>query len=42
VRAHAHYVTAREGGLGAVRELADIILAAQGWADVADAPGAAA
>ncbi len=29
VRAHAHYVTRREGGTGAVRELADIILAAQ-------------
>ena len=30
VRAHAHYVTTRDGGAGAVRELADIILAAQG------------
>jgi 3-deoxy-D-manno-octulosonate 8-phosphate phosphatase (KDO 8-P phosphatase) len=30
VRARAHYVTAREGGSGAVRELADLILAAQG------------
>jgi 3-deoxy-D-manno-octulosonate 8-phosphate phosphatase (KDO 8-P phosphatase) len=30
VRAHAHYVTARDGGMGAVRELADLILAAQG------------
>jgi 3-deoxy-D-manno-octulosonate 8-phosphate phosphatase (KDO 8-P phosphatase) len=29
VRAHAHYVTSREGGCGAVRELADIILAAR-------------
>ena len=29
VRAHAHYVTARDGGSGAVRELADIILTAQ-------------
>jgi len=29
VRAHAHYVTSREGGSGAVREVADIILAAQ-------------
>jgi len=29
VRAHAHYVTRREGGSGAVRELADLILAAQ-------------
>lgn len=30
VRAHAHYVTARDGGSGAVRELADLLLAAQG------------
>jgi 3-deoxy-D-manno-octulosonate 8-phosphate phosphatase (KDO 8-P phosphatase) len=30
VREHAHYVTARDGGAGAVRELADFILAAQG------------
>ena len=30
VRAHAHYVTTREGGHGAVRELAELILAAQG------------
>ena len=30
VRAHAHYVTSREGGSGAVRELADMILTAQG------------
>lgn len=30
VREHAHYVTAREGGQGAVRELAELILAAQG------------
>ena len=30
VRAHAHYVTVRDGGMGAVRELADLILAAQG------------
>ena len=33
VRARAHYVTTREGGRGAVRELADIILAAQGHGD---------
>ena len=43
VRAHAHYVTARDGGSGAVRELADLILAAQGHDDgasvvPADAP----
>ena len=30
VRAHAHLVTTREGGSGAVRELADLLLAAQG------------
>jgi 3-deoxy-D-manno-octulosonate 8-phosphate phosphatase (KDO 8-P phosphatase) len=30
VRAHAHYVTERDGGHGAVRELAELILAAQG------------
>jgi 3-deoxy-D-manno-octulosonate 8-phosphate phosphatase (KDO 8-P phosphatase) len=30
VREHAHYVTAREAGSGAVRELAELILAAQG------------
>jgi 3-deoxy-D-manno-octulosonate 8-phosphate phosphatase (KDO 8-P phosphatase) len=30
VREHAHYVTARDGGGGAVRELAELILAAQG------------
>jgi 3-deoxy-D-manno-octulosonate 8-phosphate phosphatase (KDO 8-P phosphatase) len=30
VREHAHYVTAREGGAGAVRELVELILAAQG------------
>jgi 3-deoxy-D-manno-octulosonate 8-phosphate phosphatase (KDO 8-P phosphatase) len=30
VREHAHYITAREGGAGAVRELAELILAAQG------------
>ncbi|MHB8496220.1 MAG: KdsC family phosphatase [Casimicrobiaceae bacterium] len=29
VRAHVHYVTSREGGTGAVRELADLILDAQ-------------
>ena len=30
VREHAHYVTSRDGGAGAVRELAELILAAQG------------
>jgi len=40
VRAHAHHVTARDGGSGAVREIADIILAAQGCDDVE--PGVAA
>ena len=32
VREHAHYITDREGGSGAVRELAELILAAQGKA----------
>jgi len=42
VRAHAHYVTARDGGSGAVRELSDIILAAQaGDALAATAPALA-
>lgn len=30
VRAHAHIVTEREGGAGAVREVAELLLAAQG------------
>jgi 3-deoxy-D-manno-octulosonate 8-phosphate phosphatase (KDO 8-P phosphatase) len=30
VREHAQYVTTRDGGAGAVREVADLILAAQG------------
>ena len=30
VREHAHYVTSREGGHGAVRELAELLLAARG------------
>ncbi len=30
VREHAHYITSRDGGAGAVRELAELILAAQG------------
>jgi 3-deoxy-D-manno-octulosonate 8-phosphate phosphatase (KDO 8-P phosphatase) len=29
VRAHAHFVTAREGGAGAVREVCELLLAAQ-------------
>jgi len=29
VRKHAHYVTHRDGGLGAVREVAELVLAAQ-------------
>jgi 3-deoxy-D-manno-octulosonate 8-phosphate phosphatase (KDO 8-P phosphatase) len=32
VKQHAHYVTSREGGFGAVRELAELILVAQGRA----------
>ena len=30
VKQHAHYVTSRDGGFGAVRELAELILVAQG------------
>jgi 3-deoxy-D-manno-octulosonate 8-phosphate phosphatase (KDO 8-P phosphatase) len=37
VRTRAHYVTTRDGGLGAVRELAELILAAQGKLTEADA-----
>jgi len=33
VRRHAHYVTRRDGGHGAARELAELILAAQGFRD---------
>jgi len=33
VRARAHWVTSREGGTGAVRELCELILAAQGVLD---------
>ena len=36
VRNHAHYVTSREGGSGAVRELAEMILTAQGRATDAE------
>ncbi len=42
VREHAHFITSREGGKGAVRELAELILAAQGHcADDAPPPKAA-
>ncbi|MFO1317338.1 MAG: HAD hydrolase family protein [Burkholderiales bacterium] len=41
VREHAHHVTARDGGSGAVRELAELILAAQGL-DIAGVPPRAA
>ena len=37
VRTRAHYVTVRDGGRGAVRELSDLILAAQGKHPHADA-----
>lgn len=33
VKEHAHYVTTREGGRGAVRELAELIMQAQGTLD---------
>jgi 3-deoxy-D-manno-octulosonate 8-phosphate phosphatase (KDO 8-P phosphatase) len=38
VRRHAHYVTRREGGAGAVREVAELILAAQDRLAAAEAP----
>jgi 3-deoxy-D-manno-octulosonate 8-phosphate phosphatase (KDO 8-P phosphatase) len=38
VRAHAHVVTGREGGEGAVRELAELLLAAQGRLEALIAP----
>ena len=38
VRAHAHWVTTREGGQGAVRELAELLLAAQGRLEPLAAP----
>ena len=41
VREHAHYVTTRDGGAGAVREVAEFILAAQGHT-LAGAPPRAA
>jgi 3-deoxy-D-manno-octulosonate 8-phosphate phosphatase (KDO 8-P phosphatase) len=40
VRRHAHYVTRREGGAGAVREIAELILAAQDRLAAAQAPHA--
>ncbi|MFO1325692.1 MAG: HAD hydrolase family protein [Burkholderiales bacterium] len=43
VREHAHHVTTRDGGSGAVRELAEMILAAQGHTiQIAGAPPRAA
>lgn len=42
VRAHAHLVTTREGGGGAVREVCEMILAAQGTDDTQHAPLGAA
>jgi 3-deoxy-D-manno-octulosonate 8-phosphate phosphatase (KDO 8-P phosphatase) len=41
VRRHAHYVTSLAGGFGAVREVAELILAAQGLLADAEAPHAA-
>jgi 3-deoxy-D-manno-octulosonate 8-phosphate phosphatase (KDO 8-P phosphatase) len=38
VRAQAHMVTARDGGHGAVRELAELVLAAQGKLESLTAP----
>jgi 3-deoxy-D-manno-octulosonate 8-phosphate phosphatase (KDO 8-P phosphatase) len=42
VRERAHFVTARDGGAGAVREIADLILAAQGVPPHAATPPRAA
>ncbi len=46
VKRHAHFVTRRDGGSGAVRELSEILLAAQGrlaeFEDHAGAPASAA
>jgi 3-deoxy-D-manno-octulosonate 8-phosphate phosphatase (KDO 8-P phosphatase) len=42
VRTLAHYVTARDGGFGAVRELAELILTAQGRLQDATASAALA
>jgi 3-deoxy-D-manno-octulosonate 8-phosphate phosphatase (KDO 8-P phosphatase) len=33
VRKHSHYVTEREGGHGAVREVCELIMSAQGTLD---------
>ena len=41
VRRHAHYVTRREGGAGAVREVAELILSAQDRLAAAEASPAA-
>lgn len=38
VREHAHYVTARSGGHGAVREACELLMAAQGTLDARLAP----
>ena len=38
VRRHAHYVTRREGGAGAVREVAELILSARGVLADVEAP----
>ena len=38
VRAHAHYVTSRSGGHGAVREACELIMSAQGTLDAQLAP----
>jgi 3-deoxy-D-manno-octulosonate 8-phosphate phosphatase (KDO 8-P phosphatase) len=38
VRDHAHYLTQREGGCGAVREACELIMSAQGTLDAQLAP----
>ena len=42
VREHAHYVTSRDGGAGAVREVAELILSAQGHDFTGETPPRAA
>lgn len=38
VRTHAHYVTRRQGGYGAVREVCELLMSAQGTLDAQLAP----
>jgi 3-deoxy-D-manno-octulosonate 8-phosphate phosphatase (KDO 8-P phosphatase) len=38
VKAHAHYITQKEGGRGAVREVCELIMQAQNTLDAQMAP----